>query len=107
MASKKKHLKYRAAKEKPETPSTKQVSDAESVAEHKKASPEEKKSVGLPKEKVAYTRLTEAEQTIVKKELWHIVAIAVGILAVYFILWLGFHYGGWSEVILRYIPHGQ
>jgi hypothetical protein len=107
MASKKKHLKYRAAKDKLVISSKEQVSRPVPTPPGQKTSPAAVKTESFPKEKAAYTRLTAEQQSTVRKELWHVVAIAAGILAVYFILWLGFHYWGWSEVILRYVPHGQ
>lgn len=77
------------------------------------SSPEKKlhakpsRPVEKPVQSEPYTRMSAEEQKLVRKDLRHIGLIAVIILVVYAIFWAGFHYGGWSEGILRLIPHGQ
>lgn len=104
MATKKKHLKYRATKG--NSIGTQQLNTQKVVLPPKQKSPVSTKSAS-EKSPDLHTRLTPDQQIIVKRELWHIAAIAVGILVLYGIFWIGFTYGGWSETILRYIPHGQ
>ena len=101
MTNKKKHLKYRATKTQ-STPKAAVVST--SVA---KTTLRQSAQAPLAPVPADFTRLTADQQRLVKLEVWHIGVIAIGILGVYGVLWLGFHYAGWSEVILRYIPHGQ
>lgn len=116
MASKKKHLKYRATKSPvvskvgPKEPTQVDVPSVRATTVSSSSMKADAKSKEKPSIKAPvdpHTLLTIEQQAIVRGELWHILWIALAILALYGILWYGFHYLGWSEVILRYIPHGQ
>lgn len=111
MPNKKKHLKYRAAKISPQESQASATVKAGDTQVNTKTSPNQAvtplRSTKIAKQSENYTRLSATEQKVVKKELRHILYIAIGILLVYAVFWAGFHYAGWSESILRFIPHGQ